>query len=540
MAVSVLVAANGLPDNNTPPVIPIAGTDRYWIIAVLRSGAWANIPSTITVAGTTDTTLDLIASNNTNKQRVALYGCLDSAIGDTPTNGNGDLSYNADGDTPASSNTILAGIVLEGVDQTTPYTDTTLVGWDVVSSAGAQTTFPFTLDEIVDAMGVAFVSDDSGTATFTLTDNGYAQNGSGPWSQGTNTRSDCAVKAITSESLGQLTTLTSSANDDKGVASIMLLPVAAGTITGTGTPQAQDATVSGTGQREASGSGALSSQSSTVSGVGSVQGSVSGSGSLSASESSVSGSGTAQSIITGSGALQAQPSQVVGDGQRIAQDVGTPEGLESGGSTVVGSGQIRHIGSGALSAQESTASGSGIAGGAISGSGALQAQSSTVVGVGSVASILVVADALQSSSADQANVSVSGSLGVQGVGQSHLVDEPVLTQKQLLAVQGVSQATSVEVIGLSQSVILAVQEAVQSYLVNSVTLDQSTNLGVNNSTQSVSSDQVSLTQSGVLIVDSALHGLISDQISFGAEVTPSSRTYVVEISDRTYLVQAVN
>lgn len=227
MPVSVLDSADGVGDNNTNPVAPSAGTNRYWLIAVQSEVVWATIPSTITVSGTTSTTLDLITSNQSATMRVALYGCNDAAIGTSPNTSNGSLTYNADGDTPASAAIVVTGIVLQGVDQTTPYTNTVEEGFDSDSTNSTQNC-PFTLDEIVDGMGVAFVSCSKTGTTWTLTDNGYAANGSGQWTQGSNTSANCAVKAISSESLGASTTLTTGLTGDKtGTLAIMLLPTAA-------------------------------------------------------------------------------------------------------------------------------------------------------------------------------------------------------------------------------------------------------------------------------------------------------------------------
>jgi len=222
VAVGVLVTASGVGDNNTPPVVPSAGTDRYWLIAVMKSGTWTNIPSTVIVAGTTSTTLNLIASNNANKQKSALYGCKDADFGTSPTSGNGDLTYNADGDTPSSTNIVVAGIVCDGVDQTTPFTDQINVGWDT-DSTGPSTDFSFTLDEVDNGAGVAFCSDDNASAAYVLTDNSYAKQGDGPWTQSTNCSAECASKLITS-TVSTVTTTLTAGSDDKGTLAIMLLP----------------------------------------------------------------------------------------------------------------------------------------------------------------------------------------------------------------------------------------------------------------------------------------------------------------------------
>ncbi len=197
------------------------------------------------------------------------------------------------------------------------------------------------------------------------------------------------------------------ASDDYGIYAIAIREVAGAgpDSTGSGTPQAQDASVTGTGargatssgalasqdavasgsgQRGASGSGALASQDVTVVGSGSIQGAVSGSGAVQSDDASVDGAGTVTSVITGSGALQAQSATVVGSGQRGAQDTGTTEDLSAGDATVVGVAKTRHVGSGGLSAQSASVVGSGVVSGDISGSGSLDSQSASVSGSGDV------------------------------------------------------------------------------------------------------------------------------------------------------------
>ena len=224
MAVTVLDTAQGIGDNNNNPIAPSAGTDRYWLIAVQKEGAWVNIPSSIEVDGTTQSTLSLIASNQSATMKVALYGVNDAGRGTGVSTGNTTITYNADGDTPASAACVVSAIVLQGVNQTTPFTNTNNVGFSTDSSDSTEDC-PFTLDEIVDALGIGFVSCSKTGTTWGLTDNSYAKNGSGQWVQGSNTSGNCAVKAISSQSLGQLTTLTSGLTGDKtGTIGIMLLP----------------------------------------------------------------------------------------------------------------------------------------------------------------------------------------------------------------------------------------------------------------------------------------------------------------------------
>jgi len=229
MSVSILNTAKGIGDNNTNNQVPSAGIgERYWVKVVAKEGAWANIPTTLTVAGTTDTVFDLITSNQSAVMKVAMYGVKETGIGTGISTANGSITYNADGDTPGSAAIVVACVVADGVNQTTPFTNTNNVGFSSDSSDNTEDC-PFTLDEILDGLGIAFVSCSKTNTTWTLTDNGYAKNGDGQWVQGSNTSGNCATKLITSQSLGQLTTLLSGLSPQKtGTIGIMLLPSGGG------------------------------------------------------------------------------------------------------------------------------------------------------------------------------------------------------------------------------------------------------------------------------------------------------------------------
>lgn len=149
------------------------------------------------------------------------------------------------------------------------------------------------------------------------------------------------------------------------------------TVTGTGTPSAQASTVAGTAEREITSSGTPSAQSSTVSGSGSVSAGISGSGSLSAQSSTV--SGTATRTVTASGAPAAQSAAVAGTAEREITGTGTPAAQAS---TVAGTGQVGNIitGSGTPAAQSATVAGT--AERTVTGSGSPAAQASTVAGTG--------------------------------------------------------------------------------------------------------------------------------------------------------------
>ncbi len=219
MATSVLNAAVGIGDNNTNPVVPFAGTGgRVWLQFVTEEGGafGTAFPSTAAVAGDTNTTFNLLASvsDPATTMSSALYYCLDADIGINPSTLNGSLTYNADGNTPNSSTTVVVSIVLDGASQTSPFTNVEDDGWSVDSTNSTENC-PFTLDELVDAVGVGFVSCSKTGTTWTLTDNGYAASGSGQWAAGTNTSANCATKVISSQALNQLTTFTSGLAGDK-------------------------------------------------------------------------------------------------------------------------------------------------------------------------------------------------------------------------------------------------------------------------------------------------------------------------------------
>jgi len=223
MAVSVLVAGQGVGDNNTNPLTVIAGTDRYWLIAVQKEGVFDPVATAVHVSGDTVTNFTLITSiaGGTPTFDIALYGCLDADIGTNPSTSNGSLTYT--GTTPSSSAIVVTSILLEGVDQTTPFTDTNDVGHSV-DHANSTEDCPFTLDEIIDAMGIAFVCCSGTGTTWDLTDNGYTAEAGGQWTNSTATAAHMATKAITSQSLGQLTTLTSGLPTFKtGTMGIMML-----------------------------------------------------------------------------------------------------------------------------------------------------------------------------------------------------------------------------------------------------------------------------------------------------------------------------
>ena len=130
---------------------------------------------------------------------------------------------------------------------------------------------------------------------------------------------------------------------------------------------------------EAGATGALTAQDSSISGTGSVGGSVTGTGALSAQDSSLAGTGTI--TRTGTGALSAQASQVSGSGTVGNASTGTGA-LAAQDSAASGSGTITRVGTGSLAAQDSALAGSGTVLGSITGTGALAADASQISGTG--------------------------------------------------------------------------------------------------------------------------------------------------------------
>ncbi len=226
MPVGILNAVTVVQDNNTNPVAPSAGTDRYWVIAVMVENDMATSSSTLTVSGDTDTTLNLIGYANAGTMRVAMWGCLDADFGTNPSTSNGSLSWS--GTMPGSGGLYTLGVIFDGVDQTTPFTNTEDDGWSVDSTNNTENC-PFTLDEIIDGIGIAFAccSKVSGV-TWTLA-GGYSHVTGSPWPKGSSTYYMAATKTITSTSLNQTHTFTTDLTGDKtGTAALMMLPAGGG------------------------------------------------------------------------------------------------------------------------------------------------------------------------------------------------------------------------------------------------------------------------------------------------------------------------
>ncbi len=159
----------------------------------------------------------------------------------------------------------------------------------------------------------------------------------------------------------------------------------AGTHTGTGALTSQDSSVSGTGVITRTGTGALTAQESSVSGTGEIT--RTGTGALAANDSSISGTGTVTSAgtHTGTGALTAQA------------------------SAMAGTGVITRVGTGALAANDSSVSGAGVVLTTITGTGALVSQSATISGIGTAPITITGTGALIAT-----NCAVNGTGGIVG------------------------------------------------------------------------------------------------------------------------------
>lgn len=224
MSVTVLNTAVGVSDNNTAPVVPSAGVDRYWRISLIyKNSAWASQPTQIQVAGDTTTTLDRINSFVGTSFVVLTFGCNDAAIGTNPSTANGDLT-NVDGAMPSTTNIIIVSEVLQGVDQTTPFTDTVDVGWDAANQISTEDC-TFTLNEIAGAYSSVHVASSGTATTWNLAVNGYSPNGLGPWSNSTRLQAFVGGKAVATTSNGVTTTFTSGVPaEDTVTMAIMFLP----------------------------------------------------------------------------------------------------------------------------------------------------------------------------------------------------------------------------------------------------------------------------------------------------------------------------
>ena len=150
-----------------------------------------------------------------------------------------------------------------------------------------------------------------------------------------------------------------------------------GEITGSGAPQADTATSSGSGLRLVTGSGSTQAGKAASTGSGEVSGLITGSGNPQADTATSSGSGLRE--ITGTGNTTADIATTVGTGLREITGSGSPQ-AETATST--GSGLRIIAGSGSQQSETATSSGTGDISGLITGSGATQAETATSTGSG--------------------------------------------------------------------------------------------------------------------------------------------------------------
>ncbi len=190
-------------------------------------------------------------------------------------------------------------------------------------------------------------------------------------------------------------------------------------ITGTGTLQAQDASVSGAGDVIAvvTGDGILQAQPAAVSGVGDLISAIEGIGTLQAGDAAVTGAGAI--VQDGTGILQAQDAAVVGIGEVGNVRVGTGT-LQARDATVFGEGDRASVGTGTLQAQDAAVTGIGEVEGLTTGTGTLQAQPASISGQGELT--FEGAGALQAQSASV-------------VGAGFLLGDLTLTPGDIAAIQ---------------------------------------------------------------------------------------------------------
>jgi hypothetical protein len=148
-----------------------------------------------------------------------------------------------------------------------------------------------------------------------------------------------------------------------------------GGITGSGSPQAETATSSGTGIRTITGDGTPTATTATASGEGEVSGGITGFGDVQADTATTSGTGEITRV--GSGSPQADTATSVGQGVRVITGGGSPQAETA---TTEGEGGVGTTGSGSPQAETATASGQGTR--IITGDGSPVATTATVIGSG--------------------------------------------------------------------------------------------------------------------------------------------------------------
>lgn len=223
-------------------------------------------------------------------------------------------------------------------------------------------------------------------------------------------------------------------------------------ITGSGTPQAQAAQVSGSGERGSTGSDAPQAQASQVSGAGVKI--ITGSGTPQAQSAQVSADATGPLKI-GDGAAQAQASQVSGSGQRSATGAGTSQAQAS---IVDGTGQRGATGSDAAQAQSAQISGDGVQ--IKTGAGTPQAQPATVDGAGQRGSTGSGAPQAQAAQATGTGSNLGQAAGITGSGTAQAQNATVDgTGQRGTTGSGTPQAQVAQVSGTGVKIITASGQA---------------------------------------------------------------------------------
>lgn len=196
---------------------PPAGANRILIVFDSEETNGAQTLSSVTVGGQspiaifqkTDTTMDGWYYVLKEAQIAAMSGTAISRPSFTP-----------------GQTWITASQYFQDVDQTTPFTNTQEVGYDI-DSANSTGTMTYTLDEVNGGLGVVFAADSKIDGVWGF-NGGYSQLGS-DMLDATVMEAVIATKSITSNASAVSTNITNSLTGDKmSVFAIMLLPVGGG------------------------------------------------------------------------------------------------------------------------------------------------------------------------------------------------------------------------------------------------------------------------------------------------------------------------
>lgn len=234
--------------------------------------------------------------------------------------------------------------------------------------------YPTTLTENCISSSDATTNNASGT----FTDNSWQRGGSVAFISTDPASDDFLVPTVSGgfEDIGAYSANAESYYSQPAAQLSIVTGTATRTVTGSGAPAAQSATVAGAGQvgSAVTGSGTPQSQASIVSGT--ATRTVTGSGMPTAQASTVSGTGQTGSAVSGSGTPQAQAATVAGTATRAITGSGSPQ--SQAGSVACTATRVI-TGAGTLAANSPVIS--GVALRVITGTGSLQAQPSAVVGV---------------------------------------------------------------------------------------------------------------------------------------------------------------